>query len=138
MVIKSAKHRELVVTHLGVNALTVKMESAGIFREYPSVVIKSVCDYADSHKNKARQPFAAATIDCAAKALLERITPEDAEELDLSRNRPMYPTRAPSPGSSWPSTLSTGRSWLTWSTSYSTRSRTGNSVAWSRGVCPAL
>jgi hypothetical protein len=46
------------------------MEVAGIWGEIPCIIIKRICDYADSHKNKTWQPFAAATAASAAKALL--------------------------------------------------------------------
>ncbi|KAK3392746.1 hypothetical protein B0H63DRAFT_491065 [Podospora didyma] len=48
------------------------MESAGMWDELLCIVAKGVCDYADSHKNKTWQDFAAATAACAMKALLER------------------------------------------------------------------
>jgi nucleoside phosphorylase len=53
------------------------MESAGIFQRLAGVVIKAVCDYADSHKNKSWQDYAAATAASATKALLEQYTPSD-------------------------------------------------------------
>ena len=37
---------------------------------FPCLVIKGVCDYADSHKNKKWQPYAAATAAAFARALL--------------------------------------------------------------------
>jgi hypothetical protein len=37
----------------------------------PTIVIKSVCDYADSHKNKEWQAYAAATAAACIKAILE-------------------------------------------------------------------
>lgn len=48
-----------------------EMEGAGVWDELPScLVIKGVCDYADSHKSKGWQKYAAATAASAAKALL--------------------------------------------------------------------
>ncbi|KAL6887999.1 hypothetical protein GGI43DRAFT_425900 [Trichoderma evansii] len=46
------------------------MEGAGLWDEAPCIVVKGICDYADSHKNKIWQPFAAATAAAAAKAML--------------------------------------------------------------------
>jgi nucleoside phosphorylase len=48
------------------------MESAGLWEDLPCIVVKGVCDYADSHKNKEWQDFAAATSASVVKALLER------------------------------------------------------------------
>ena len=49
-----------------------EMEGAGVWDELPScLVIKGVCDYADSHKPKGWQKYAAATAASTAKALLK-------------------------------------------------------------------
>jgi hypothetical protein len=48
------------------------MEGAGIYAHFPSLVIKGVCDYADSHKNKQWQDYAAATAAACTKAFLKR------------------------------------------------------------------
>ncbi|KAL4902905.1 hypothetical protein BDW74DRAFT_180204 [Aspergillus multicolor] len=50
--------------------IAFEMEGAGLWDELPCIVIKGVCDYADSHKNKDWQQFAAATSASATKALL--------------------------------------------------------------------
>ncbi|KAK4458194.1 hypothetical protein QBC42DRAFT_277323 [Cladorrhinum samala] len=69
-VMKSAEDRDSIARQHKVIAF--EMEGAGIW-DAPHVsclVIKSVCDYADSHKNKVWQDFAAATAASAMKALL--------------------------------------------------------------------
>jgi nucleoside phosphorylase len=38
--------------------LCFEMEAAGIMRVFPSLAIRGVCDYADSHKNKSWQDYA--------------------------------------------------------------------------------
>ncbi|EEY20834.1 conserved hypothetical protein [Verticillium alfalfae VaMs.102] len=38
----------------------VKMEAAGTMNRFPIIVIRGACDYADEHKNKEWQPYAAA------------------------------------------------------------------------------
>jgi hypothetical protein len=43
----------------------------------PCIVVKGICDYADAHKQKGWQNFAAATAASAAKAILERYTQTD-------------------------------------------------------------
>ncbi|KAH6997438.1 phosphorylase superfamily protein [Ilyonectria destructans] len=68
MVIKSAAHRDRIAKESGVIAF--EMEGAGVWDEVPCIVIKGVCDYADSHKHKGWQNFAAATAASASKAIL--------------------------------------------------------------------
>ncbi|KAF4815679.1 Vegetative incompatibility protein HET-E-1 [Colletotrichum siamense] len=51
--------------------IAFEMEAAGIWDRFPCVVVKAVCDYADSHKNKKYQNFAAARAAAATKATLE-------------------------------------------------------------------
>ncbi|KAA8572307.1 hypothetical protein EYC84_002933 [Monilinia fructicola] len=53
------------------------MEAAGLMDTFPCVVIRGICDYADSHKNKIWQPYAAATAAAYAKELL-RVIPGQA------------------------------------------------------------
>ncbi|KAI8671819.1 hypothetical protein NCS57_00658300 [Fusarium keratoplasticum] len=67
-VIKSAAERDRLSKEEGVIAF--EMEGAGVWDQLPCIIVKGVCDYADSHKNEKWQPFAAATAASAAKALL--------------------------------------------------------------------
>ncbi|KAL6859274.1 purine and uridine phosphorylase [Trichoderma novae-zelandiae] len=69
-VLKSGEDRDMIAKKEGVIAF--EMEGAGIWEEIPCIIVKGVCDYADSHKNKRWQDFAAATAAAAAKALLHR------------------------------------------------------------------
>ncbi|KAH8807767.1 nucleoside phosphorylase domain-containing protein [Xylogone sp. PMI_703] len=68
-VLKSGQHRDEIVARE--NVIAFEMESAGLWDYLPTVVIKGVCDYADSHKNKAWQGYAAATAAACMKAFLE-------------------------------------------------------------------
>ena len=68
-VMKSGPHRDRIAANEGVIAF--EMESAGTWDYIPTIVIKSVCDYADSHKNKKWQEYAAVTAAACTKALLE-------------------------------------------------------------------
>jgi nucleoside phosphorylase len=69
-VMKSGEHRDQVAKREKVIAF--EMEGAGVFDIIPSiVVIKGVCDYADSHKNKKWQAYAAATAAAYMKAFLK-------------------------------------------------------------------
>ncbi|KAL4782158.1 hypothetical protein BJX76DRAFT_369374 [Aspergillus varians] len=47
-----------------------EMEAAGLMDSFPCLVIRGICDYADSHKNKIWQSYAAATAGSYAKELL--------------------------------------------------------------------
>lgn len=68
-VMKSGEHRDNLVKSEGV--IGFEMEGAGVWNNISCVIIKGVCDYADSHKNKAWQAYAAATGAATAKAFLE-------------------------------------------------------------------
>jgi nucleoside phosphorylase len=50
--------------------LCFEMEAAGLMDDFPCLVILGICDYADSHKNKRWQKYAAATAAAYAKELL--------------------------------------------------------------------
>jgi hypothetical protein len=75
MVMKSGVHRDRIAGKEGVIAF--EMEGAGVWDEVPCIVVKGVCDYADSHKHKGWQDFAAATAASAAKAMLEQYIQSD-------------------------------------------------------------
>jgi len=57
----------------GSNVLCFEMEAAGLMNSFPCLVIRGICDYADSHKNKRWQEYAAATAAAYAKELLHVI-----------------------------------------------------------------
>jgi nucleoside phosphorylase len=57
------------------NILCVEMEAAGLMDNFPCLVIRGICDYADSHKNKQWQPYAAAVASAYMKELLMVIPP---------------------------------------------------------------
>ncbi|GFP58962.1 hypothetical protein TASIC1_0011032900 [Trichoderma asperellum] len=74
-VMKSGLERDKISQEEGVIAF--EMEGAGIWEEVPSIIIKSVCDYADGHKIGNWKDFAAAVAAAAAKALLGRYIKTD-------------------------------------------------------------
>ncbi|KAH1890714.1 hypothetical protein KXW12_005816 [Aspergillus fumigatus] len=82
-VMKSGQHRDEIVRNEKV--IGFKMEGAGVWDNIPCIIIKGVCDYADSHKSKVWQAYAAATGASAAKALLESWIPTNHK--DPSSNR---------------------------------------------------
>ncbi|KAJ5100637.1 hypothetical protein N7456_006689 [Penicillium angulare] len=70
-VIKDAKTRDQIGSSTG--ALCFEMEAAGLMSEFPCIVIRGVCDYADSHKNKQWQGYAALAAASYTKELLEYV-----------------------------------------------------------------
>jgi nucleoside phosphorylase len=55
-----------------------EMEAAGLMDNFPCLVTRGICDYADSHKNDTWQHYAATTAAAAARELLRFI---DQQEL---------------------------------------------------------
>ncbi|KAL6816715.1 nucleoside phosphorylase domain-containing protein [Trichoderma sp. SZMC 28015] len=95
-VMKSGGHRDQIAKQY--NIIAFEMEGAGLWDECPCIVVKGICDYADSHKNKIWQPFAAATAAAAVKAMLARYTIEDDTQVSIStagttRHRQIVPIR---------------------------------------------
>lgn len=83
-VIKSAAKRDAIREELGGDVLCFEMEAAGFIQEFPSVVIRGISDYADSHKNDTWQPYAAATAAACAKKLLTYLEPEHIPPVTLA------------------------------------------------------
>ena len=77
-VIKDSETRDKLRKDLGI--LCVEMEAAGLLDELSCLVIRGICDYADSHKNKWWQPYAAATAAAYAKELLSIIPAQEISE----------------------------------------------------------
>jgi nucleoside phosphorylase len=71
-VMRSAAERDRLSAELG-GVLCFEMEAAGLMNSFPCLVIRGICDYADSHKNKRWQPYAAATAAAYAKEVLSII-----------------------------------------------------------------
>jgi nucleoside phosphorylase len=60
--------------------LCFEMEAAGLMDNFPCLVIRGICDYSDTHKNKNWQPYAAATAAAYAKELLGVIPPVQVDK----------------------------------------------------------
>ncbi|KAM0550570.1 hypothetical protein ACHAPJ_008828 [Fusarium lateritium] len=56
-------------------ALCIEMEAAGLMNHFPCLVIRGICDYSDTHKNKEWQGYAAMVAAAYAKDLLYRLPP---------------------------------------------------------------
>ncbi|GKT83833.1 NACHT and ankyrin domain-containing protein [Colletotrichum tofieldiae] len=78
-VMKNGKARDDVAQRF--SALCFEMESAGMMDNLQCLPIRGICDYADSHKSKAWQGYAAATAAAYARGLVEAI-PHLPRELD--------------------------------------------------------
>ncbi|EXL98112.1 hypothetical protein FOIG_09673 [Fusarium odoratissimum NRRL 54006] len=90
VVMKSGEDRDRIATAEGIIAF--EMEGAGVWDSFPCIIIKGGCDYADSHKSKVWQRYAAATAAACAKAFLGFWIPSVTQEsrthyLPLPRNK---------------------------------------------------
>ncbi|CAI7636252.1 unnamed protein product [Penicillium pancosmium] len=78
-VIKDADFRNKLNKDLGGHLLCIEMEAAGLMNNFPCLVIRGICDYADSHKNKDWQGYAAVVAAAFAKEFLAFLQPIDVE-----------------------------------------------------------
>lgn len=78
VVTKDSVTRRKLREDLGI--ICVEMEAAGLMDDFSCLVIRGICDYADSHKNKRWQPYAAATAAAYAKELLSKIPAQEVVE----------------------------------------------------------
>ena len=79
-VIKRASERDQLAHDAPVNdALCIEMEAAGLGDNIPHLVIRGICDYADSHKNKDWQSYAAAAAAAYARELLSVLPQRHAQ-----------------------------------------------------------
>ncbi|CAD0087632.1 unnamed protein product, partial [Aureobasidium vineae] len=70
-VIKDATLRDKLARERGV--ICFEMEAAGIMNRFPCLIVRGICDYCDSHKNKEWQGYAAMTAAAYTKELLMEI-----------------------------------------------------------------
>ncbi|KAF4547193.1 Hypothetical protein D9617_54g000270 [Elsinoe fawcettii] len=87
-VIKHAEQRDLLGQEI--DAICFEMEAAGTMSDWPCLVVRGICDYSDSHKNKRWQPFAALTAAAFTKALLEHLSANNLDRQASIVGR--YPT----------------------------------------------
>jgi nucleoside phosphorylase/tetratricopeptide (TPR) repeat protein len=84
-VMKDSKTRDRLAQQHGI--LCFEMEAAGIMDELPTLVIRGICDYCDSHKQKQWQGYAALTAAAYAKSLLSVMTVCPADSSLLKSNK---------------------------------------------------
>uniref|UniRef100_A0A8H7N716 NB-ARC domain-containing protein n=1 Tax=Bionectria ochroleuca TaxID=29856 RepID=A0A8H7N716_BIOOC len=82
---KSGKDRDGIAMEHDIVAF--EMEGAGVWDEVPCLIVKGICDYADSHKNKRWQNFAAATAASVMKAILGRYVASERGRPSRSQSR---------------------------------------------------
>lgn len=68
-------------------AICFEMEAAGLGEQFPCLVVRGICDYADSHKNKEWQEYAAAAAAAYAKELLVHMPAPEDQEKELKKMR---------------------------------------------------
>lgn len=78
--------RDALNSFLGGNVLCFEMEAAGLMNHFPCLVIRGICDYCDSHKNKTWQEHAAAVAAAFAKELLGVILPSNLDGVRLIKD----------------------------------------------------
>ncbi|ORY59167.1 uncharacterized protein BCR38DRAFT_445802 [Pseudomassariella vexata] len=83
--IKNAQIRDQLKRKYGLIGL--EMEAAGTMNRIPVGVVRGVCDYADEHKNKTWQPYAAAMAAAYAKAILCEIRAEGLGDASIPAKR---------------------------------------------------
>jgi nucleoside phosphorylase len=80
-VMKSGEDRDSIAERESVVAF--EMEGAGASGNLPCIIVKGVCDYADSHKDKTWQMYAAGSAAACMKALLEQWAVTDYSSSDV-------------------------------------------------------
>lgn len=73
--VKDSSTRDSIIEGLDENCICFEMEAAGLMNSFPCLVIRGICDYADSHKNDRWQRCAAAAAAAYAKEFLS-VVPE--------------------------------------------------------------
>lgn len=75
---KDAILRDKLSSERGV--ICFEMEAAGLVNTFPCIVVRGICDYADTHKNDEWQGYAAMTAAAYAKELLSQVSVTRIEE----------------------------------------------------------
>ncbi|KAF2222912.1 hypothetical protein BDZ85DRAFT_198719 [Elsinoe ampelina] len=88
-VVKSGNHRDEVAKDG--KLLAFEMEAAGLWEHFPTLIVKAVCDYADSHKNKDWQDYAAAVAAAGVKGLLKHWSRDASLDLPPFHDTPSKP-----------------------------------------------
>ncbi|UKZ64998.1 uncharacterized protein TrAtP1_006199 [Trichoderma atroviride] len=79
--VKDAKLRDELCKRYKNNLYCIEMEAAGLMNNFPCVVIRGICDYADSHAGKEWQNYAAAVAAACTKTLLGVVPEREVRRL---------------------------------------------------------
>ncbi|KAF7186440.1 hypothetical protein HII31_12236 [Pseudocercospora fuligena] len=79
MLVKDAAERNAILERLegSENIICLEMEAAGLMNNFPCLVIRGICDYADQNKSDKWQKYAAATAAAFAKEFLSHVDASD-------------------------------------------------------------
>ena len=78
--VKDSRTRDRILADVGEDCICLEMEAAGLMDHFPSLVIRGISDYADSHKNDRWQRYASATAAAYAKELLAYVPAAEVQE----------------------------------------------------------
>ncbi|KAF3157612.1 hypothetical protein TWF569_000177 [Orbilia oligospora] len=81
-VVKDEKLRDSIAKRFNEKVLCIEMEAAGLVG-IPAIVVRGICDHADSKKNDKWQEYAAAVAAACTKELLEVIVPATAIDVEV-------------------------------------------------------
>ncbi|KAJ6264531.1 ankyrin repeat [Drechslerella dactyloides] len=79
-VIKDEVFRDSLNESLGGDVLCIEMEAAGLMDDFPCIVIRGICDYADSDKNDDWQEYAAGVAAAYTKDFLMHLQPIEVQK----------------------------------------------------------
>ena len=71
---------------LGNDCICFEMEAAGLMNDFPCLVVRGICDYADTHKNDCWQRYAAAAAAACAKEILRNMSEVEVKDERLARD----------------------------------------------------
>ncbi|KXH34120.1 hypothetical protein CSIM01_07122 [Colletotrichum simmondsii] len=78
--VKDAISRDQIGAYVSDDCICIEVEAAGLMDNFPCLVIRGICDYADSHKSDSWQHYASATAAGYAKELLGYISATEIQE----------------------------------------------------------
>jgi nucleoside phosphorylase len=77
---QDAATRDRIVADIGEDCICFEIEAAGLINHFPCLIIRGVCDYADSHKNDRWKRYASATAAAYSKEFLAYVPATKVQE----------------------------------------------------------
>ncbi|KAM3070518.1 hypothetical protein ACMFMG_010339 [Clarireedia jacksonii] len=87
--VRDTATREKIVQDIGKECICFETEATGLMSSFPCLVVRGICDYADSHTNTRWQCYASATAAAYAKELLRYVSTVDLQETQRAREAVM-------------------------------------------------